>query len=59
LPADPVRIDVPGSAPGGNIPPLCAATHELFFNEWADNQGRNDIYIIKNFDPAAAKKGAK
>jgi len=52
--ADPVRIEVPGSVPG-IFPRYVPATHELFFNEWADNQGRNDICIIKNFDPAAIK----
>jgi len=56
--SDPIRIDVPSSVPG-IFPRYVPATHELFFNEWADNQGRNDIYIIKNFDLAAAKKGAK
>ena len=52
--ADPVQIDVPGSVLG-IFPRYVPATDELFFNEWADNQGRNDIYIIKNFDPAAIK----
>jgi hypothetical protein len=55
---DPVRIDVPGSLPG-IFPRYVPATHELFFSEWADNQGKNDIYVIKNFDPAAAIKAAR
>jgi hypothetical protein len=55
----PAVIDVPGGTVPGKFPRYVPATNELFFCETVPDQGRNNIYVIRNFDPGSTIRALK